>query len=65
MQKREFIFSKAYHIWQVTGIRIEEDFAPEIDEQRKDLKPIFHAARKIKEERGNSKYKVSMVLAKN
>ena len=58
--ERALIHAKAHYIWQTTGIRVEEDFPPEIDSKRKVLKPILIAASKIKDNTGRHKHKASL-----
>ena len=39
------------------GVRLEDDFPPEIEDRKKDLRPVLQAANRCKDDRGELKYK--------
>lgn len=62
--EKELVFSKRQHIWNQTGIRLEEDFAPKVEANRKVLKPILIAASKSVDKAGKYEYSASLRLDK-
>lgn len=62
--EKDFVYSKAQHIWKTTGIRIEEDFAPKVESNRKILKPILIAATKCVDANGRHEFNASLRLDK-
>ena len=62
-EEKELLLGKSEHIWYCTGIRIEEDFPPSIEADRKLLKPILKAANKKIDQNG-IKYRASLRLNK-
>lgn len=63
-EEKELIVSKAAHIWNITRIRVEEDFATKIEADRKILKPIFLAANKSTNQNGKKEYRANLTLDK-
>lgn len=62
-EEKELLFAKSQHVWDCTHIRIEEDFPPYIEADRKILKPILKAASQMTDQNG-IQYRASMRLNK-
>ena len=58
------MLAKSEHIWNVTGVSIEEDFPPIIDSNRKILKPVLRAANRMKDQNGNRMFTASLRVNK-
>ena len=60
LEDKEFVLAKASHIQTQCSIKIEEDFLPEIEANRKTLRPIVIAANRMQDSRGYYKYRASL-----
>ena len=57
---KDFVLNKAKVLSMHFRIRIESDLPQAMEDQRKELRPIVVAANKIKDEKGNNKYRASL-----
>ena len=60
-EERNKILHQAQYIHKKSGIRIEEDFIPEIEKERRELYPLMMAIKHYKRENGTNPYRTSLV----
>ena len=54
---KELTVTRGRQMYSDYGVRLEDDFPPEIEDRRKDLRPVLQAANRCKDDRGERKYK--------
>lgn len=55
-EDKELVKSRGKQIYFDYNVRLEDDFPPEIEANRKELKPVLRAAAKYRNEKGERKY---------
>ena len=63
-EEKQLILAKSQHIWHCTHISIEEDFATKVEENRRTLKPILHAANKKIDRSGKKEFYAKLRMDK-
>ena len=60
MDDKIVTLSRGRHMFKDYGVRLDDDYPIEIEDNRRDLKPVMHAAKNMKDEAGKHKYSAKL-----